>query len=399
MKDIMMGASSTEQLFPNYGERALKFVRGEGSYLYDELGVKYLDLTAGIGVCQLGHAPAAVKAALVEQLDKLWHTSNLHRIEPQERLAAKLAEITGLDCAFFANSGAEANEAAIKLARRYQQRVRGEDRYEIITFKKSFHGRTLATLTATGQEKVQDGFAPLPAGFVTIAAGDLELLEATISDKTAAIMFELIQGEGGVIPMEDAWVHGAARLAKDHGLLLIVDEVQTGMGRTGEWLACHGYGLEPDVVTLAKGLGSGFPVGAMLAKGTVRDALAPGSHGSTFGGNHLAMTAGLATIAALEEGDVLANVRRLEPYLFDRLRSELAGLDDFVAVSGKGLMVGITFAKPVADLVKICRDKQLLVLVAGPNVIRLLPPLNITESELASGLDILIEGVKEWLIK
>lgn len=354
MKDIMMGASSTEQLFPNYGERALKFVRGEGSYLYDELGVKYLDLTAGIGVCQLGHAPAAVKAALVEQLDKLWHTSNLHRIEPQERLAAKLAEITGLDCAFFANSGAEANEAAIKLARRYQQRVRGEDRYEIITFKKSFHGRTLATLTATGQEKVQDGFAPLPAGFVTIAAGDLELLEATISDKTAAIMFELIQGEGGVIPMEDAWVHGAARLAKDHGLLLIVDEVQTGMGRTGEWLACHGYGLEPDVVTLAKGLGSGFPVGAMLAKGTVRDALAPGSHGSTFGGNHLAMTAGLATIAALEEGDVLANVRRLEPYLFDRLRSELAGLDDFVAVSGKGLMVGITFAKPVADLVKIC---------------------------------------------
>lgn len=385
-------------LFPNYGERALKFVRGEGTYLYDEAGVKYLDLTAGIGVCQLGHAPAAVKAALVEQLDQLWHTSNLYRIEPQERLAAKLVELTGLDQVFFANSGAEANEAAIKLARRYQQRIRGEDRYEIITFKKSFHGRTLATLTATGQEKVQDGFAPLPAGFVTIDAGDLALLEETITDKTAAIMLELIQGEGGVIPMEDAWVKGAAQLAQDHGLLLMVDEVQTGIGRTGEWLACHGYGLAPDVVTLAKGLGSGFPVGAMLAQGHVRDALAAGSHGSTFGGNFLAMTAGLATIEALEEGDVLANVRRLEPYLFDRLRSELAGLDDYVAVTGRGLMVGISFAKPVADLVKICRDKHLLVLVAGPNVIRLLPPLNITQDELAAGLDILIEGVKEWLI-
>ncbi len=385
-------------LFPNYGERTLKFVRGEGTYLYDEAGVKYLDLTAGIGVCQLGHAPAAVKAALVEQLDQLWHTSNLYRIEPQERLAAKLVELTGLDQVFFANSGAEANEAAIKLARRYQQRIRGEDRYEIITFKKSFHGRTLATLTATGQEKVQDGFAPLPAGFVTIDAGDLALLEETITDKTAAIMLELIQGEGGVIPMEDAWVKGAAQLAQDHGLLLMVDEVQTGIGRTGEWLACHGYGLAPDVVTLAKGLGSGFPVGAMLAQGHVRDALAAGSHGSTFGGNFLAMTAGLATIEALEEGDVLANVRRLEPYLFDRLRSELAGLDDYVAVTGRGLMVGISFAKPVADLVKICRDKHLLVLVAGPNVIRLLPPLNITQDELAAGLDILIEGVKEWLI-
>lgn len=385
-------------LFPNYGERTLEFVRGEGTYLYDEAGVKYLDLTAGIGVCQLGHAPAAVKAALVEQLDQLWHTSNLYRIEPQERLAAKLVELTGLDQVFFANSGAEANEAAIKLARRYQQRIRGEDRYEIITFKKSFHGRTLATLTATGQEKVQDGFAPLPAGFVTIDAGDLALLEETITNKTAAIMLELIQGEGGVIPMEDAWVKGAAQLAQDHGLLLMVDEVQTGIGRTGEWLACHGYGLAPDVVTLAKGLGSGFPVGAMLAQGHVRDALAAGSHGSTFGGNFLAMTAGLATIEALEEGDVLANVRRLEPYLFDRLRSELAGLDDYVAVTGRGLMVGISFAKPVADLVKICRDKHLLVLVAGPNVIRLLPPLNITQDELAAGLDILIEGVKEWLI-
>ncbi len=386
-------------LFENYGKRVLKFVKGEGSYLYDDQGTKYLDLTSGIGVCQLGHVPPAVKSAVSEQLDQLWHTSNLFEIEPQEKLAEKLTEISGLDLAFFANSGAEANEAAIKLARRYQQSVLGNKRHEIISFEKSFHGRTLATLTATGQDKVKKGFAPLPAGFTIIAAGDIALLEATISDQTAAVILEIIQGEGGVIPMEEAWVKAVAALAKEHGILLIIDEVQTGVGRTGRWFAYQHYGIEPDVVTLAKGLASGFPIGAMLAKGELGAAFTAGSHGSTFGGNFIVTTAGLATIETLEKDHVLANVRRLERYIFERLRCELAGCSDYLAVSGKGLMVGITFARPVAELQKICREKQLLVLVAGPNVIRLLPPLNITEEELAAGIEILIEGVKEWQAK
>ncbi len=383
-------------LFENYGERLLKFVKGEGSYLYDETGKKYLDLTAGIGVCQLGHQPAAVKAAVQEQLDQLWHTSNLYQIEPQEQLAKKLAEISCLDLAFFANSGAEANEAAIKLVRRYQQSILGNKRHEIITFEKSFHGRTLATLTATGQDKVKEGFAPLPTGFTTIAAGDIDLLEATISDQTAAVMLELVQGEGGVIPMEEAWVQAVAALAKEQGVLLIIDEVQTGIGRTGKWFAYQHYAIEPDIITLAKGLASGFPIGAMLAKQELGAAFTAGSHGSTFGGNFIVTRAGLATIEALEQEDVLANVQKLEKYIFERLRSELAGFSDYLAVSGKGLMVGITFARPVADLRKICEEKQLLVLVAGPNVIRLLPPLNITEVELGAGIDLLIEAVKEW---
>lgn len=383
-------------LFENYGERVLKFVKGEGVYLYDDQGTKYLDLTAGIGVCQLGHVPPAVKAAVSEQLDQLWHTSNLFRIEPQEQLAGKLTKISGMDLAFFANSGAEANEAAIKLARRYQQRVLGNDRHEIITFDKSFHGRTLATLTATGQDKVKDGFAPLPTGFTTIAAGDIDLLAATISDKTAAIMLEIIQGEGGVIPMEEAWVQAVAALAKEREVLLIVDEVQTGIGRTGRWFGYQHYAIEPDVVTLAKGLASGFPIGAMLAKDKLGAAFTAGSHGSTFGGNFIVTTAGLATIETLEKGDVLNNVRRLERYVFERLRTELAECSDCLSISGKGLMIGITFVKPVAELQKICRENQLLVLVAGPNVIRLLPPLNITEAELKTGIDILIEGVKKW---
>jgi acetylornithine aminotransferase len=383
-------------LFENYGERVLKFVKGEGAYLTDDQGKKYLDLTAGIGVCQLGHAPHQVKAAVNKQLDQLWHTSNLYLIEPQLQLAEKITELSGMDLAFFGNSGAEANEAAIKLARRYQQKVLDNGRYEIITFEKSFHGRTLATLTATGQDKVKDGFAPLPSGFKTIAAGDIDLLKATINDKTAAIMLEMIQGEGGVIPMNAEWVQAVAKLAQEQGIMLIVDEVQTGMCRTGKWFAFQHYGIEPDVITLAKGLASGFPIGAMLAKDKYGAAFTAGSHGSTFGGNFIVTTAALATIEALEQGDILENVRKLESYIFERLRSELAGIREFQAVSGKGLMVGITFAKPVADLQKICREKQLLVLVAGPNVIRLLPPLNINKEKLAAGLDILIEGVKQW---
>ncbi|MCG0314918.1 MAG: acetylornithine transaminase, partial [Calditerricola sp.] len=289
-------------LFDTYARWPVRAVRGEKHWLWDESGRRYLDFTSGIGVTNLGHVPEAVKQAVAAQLEALWHCSNFFHIPLQERLAEKLCTLSGLDRAFFCNSGAEANEAAIKLARRYFQVVKGEKRYEVVTFHRSFHGRTLATLTATGQEKVKTGFAPLPEGFRSVPYGDLAALEAAVTDNTAAVMLELVLGEGGVVPAEPAFVRGVAELCRRRDLLVIVDEVQTGLGRTGTLFAFQQYGVVPDVVTLAKGLGSGLPVGAMLAKAFLADAFGPGSHGTTFGGNPVAMAAALATLEELERG-------------------------------------------------------------------------------------------------
>ena len=377
-------------LFPNYGRWPIRIVKGEGNYLWDEAGNKYLDLVSGIAVTSLGNVPPKVKAKVQEQLDTLWHCSNLFEIPVQEKLAEKLVSLTCGSRAFFCNSGAEANEAAIKLARRYMQKIKVENRYEVITFTQSFHGRTLATLTATGQDKVKDGFAPLPEGFVTVPYNDLAALKAAITDKTCAIMLEMIQGEGGVHPADPAFVEGIKQLCDEHDLLLIVDEVQTGIGRTGKWFAHQHYGLEPDIITMAKGLGSGFPIGAIVGKEKLAEAFSAGSHGTTFGGNPLASAAGLATLETLEEDNYLARVTEIGEFFAAELQKLAEKHPEVVTVRGKGLMMGMELTVEVAPIVNMMREKHnILLLMAGPNVVRLLPPFTIEKDEIAHAVRVL----------
>jgi len=385
------------KLFPTYPSGMIHPIKGEGSWLWDEKGNTYLDFTSGIGVLQLGHGPQGVKQKIIDQLERVWHTSNLFEIEPQIHLAQKLTEISGMDRVFFANSGAEANEAAIKLARRYQQTVKKQDRYEIITFKQSFHGRTLATLTATGQEKVKEGFQPLPMGFVTVPYGDLESLKEAITSKTAAILLEVIQGEGGIHLAEVEWLVEVERIANEQDILLMIDEVQTGMGRTGKWFGFQHYPIQPDVITIAKGLGSGFPIGAMLAKEKYKEAFSIGSHGSTFGGNYLVTTAGLATIETMENQQILEAVNRHGQYLIDQLKKEMSQYQGFKEIRGKGLMIGMEWDRPVAEVIPIAKEQGLLLLTAGTHVVRLLPPLNVTKSEIDLAIKKIKQIVKDWL--
>ena len=358
-------------LFSNYGRWPISIVKGEGNYLFDSEGKKYLDMVSGIAVTSLGNVPPKVKAKVAEQLDTLWHCSNLFQIPIQEELADKLASISGLDRVFFCNSGAEANEAAIKLARKF-----GNDKgkYEIITFEQSFHGRTLATLTATGQDKVKIGFDPLPSGFKSVPYNDFEALQKAITNQTCAIMLETVQGEGGVHPADPIWLEQIAELCKPQDILLIIDEIQTGIGRTGKWFGFQHYGIEPDIVTAAKGLGSGFPVGAMMAKEFLADSFGPGTHGSTFGGNPLAMAAGMATLEEVES--YLPVVESKGNYI----REKLGG-------RGKGLLVGIDLGFEVAPIITELREEGILALQAGPNVIRLLPPFTISQEELEFAVD------------
>ena len=390
----MSGAHGTEgapasALFPTYAKFPITLVKGQGSWLWDDQGNRYLDFMSGLAVTNLGHAPAKVKEALVKQLDELWHVSNLFRIPGQEEAARLLTANSHAGAVFFCNSGAEANEAAIKLARRYHRKVLQNGRYEIITFKQSFHGRTLATLTATGQDKVKDGFDPLPPGFVTVPLHDEQALRGAITDKTAAIMIEMVQAEGGVIPVDPAFVKTIAQLCEEHGLLFIVDEVQTGMGRTGKLFAFQHYGVEPDIFTLAKGLGSGFPVGAMLAKAELAEAFGPGSHATTFGGTPIAMAVVKATIETMLAGNVPQRAAESGEYLQARLKEKLAGCPTVREVRGLGLIVGIVCDGPVAELVAEIHRRGLLVVTAGPNVIRLLPNLLVTREEIDQAVDIL----------
>lgn len=376
-------------LFQTYARYPLSLVKGEGSWLWDDQGNKYLDFMAGLAVTNLGHAPVKVKEKLKAQLDELWHVSNLFHIRGQEKAAALLTANTCADAVFFCNSGAEANEAAIKLARRYHQKVKGSGRFEIITFTQSFHGRTLATLTATGQDKVKEGFLPLPAGFLSVPLHDLPALETAINDNTAAIMIEMVQAEGGVHPVEPEFLQAVTKLCKQHGLLLIVDEVQTGMGRTGKLFAHEHYGIEPDIFTVAKGLGSGFPVGAMLGKGYLRDAFTAGSHGSTFGGTPLASAVVAATIETMLEDNVPQRAAEAGEYLTAQLQEKLAGIPFVKSIRGKGLLIGIECAEPVGELVLEGQRRGLLFVTAGPNVIRLLPNLLVTREEIDQAVSIL----------
>lgn len=377
-------------LFPNYGRWPIQIVKGEGNYLWDAAGNKYLDLVAGIAVTSLGNVPPKVKAKVQEQLDTLWHCSNLFEIPVQEKLADKLVSLTCGSRAFFCNSGAEANEAAIKLARRYMQKIKGENRYEVITFTQSFHGRTLATLTATGQDKVKDGFAPLPEGFVTVPYNDLEVLKTAITDKTCAIMLEMIQGEGGVHPADPEFAAGIKQLCEQYDLLLIVDEVQTGIGRTGKWFAHQHYGLEPDIITMAKGLGSGFPIGAIVGKEKLADAFSAGSHGTTFGGNPLASAAGLATLETIEEDKYLDRVTEIGAFFAEELQKLAVKHPEVVNVRGKGLMMGVELAVETAPIINAMREQHhILLLMAGPKVLRLLPPFTITKEEITHAVNVL----------
>ncbi|SEN66154.1 acetylornithine transaminase [Paenibacillus sp. OV219] len=387
MNKVAETASSS--LFPTYARYPIALVKGEGSWLWDDQGNKYLDFMCGLAVTNLGHAPKQVKEALVKQLDELWHVSNLFHIPNQEAAAKLLTNNSHADAVFFCSTGAEANEAAIKLARRYHQKVKGNGRNEIITFAQSFHGRTLATLTATGQEKVKEGFGPLPEGFRYIPLHDYEALEAAITDKTAAIMIEMIQAEGGVIPVEPAFVQHLAKVCKERGVLLIVDEIQTGMGRTGKLFGFEHYGIEPDIFTLAKGLGSGFPVGAMLAKGELAEAFNAGSHGSTFGGTPIATAVVKATIETLLKEKAVERAAETGEYLMSQLREKLAGNPFVQEIRGKGLMIGIVCSGPVANIIAEGQKRGLLVVTAGPNVVRLLPSLLVSRDEVDLAVSIL----------
>ncbi|MDQ0492683.1 acetylornithine transaminase [Paenibacillus brasilensis] len=392
---VSVGAQPQSSLFPNYARYPLALVKGQGSWLWDDQGKRYLDFMSGIAVTNLGHAPQAVAERLKKQIDELWHVSNLFHIPGQERAAVLLTANSSADAVFFCNSGAEANEAAIKLARRYHQKVKQTGRYEIITFTQSFHGRTLATLTATGQDKVKEGFLPLPAGFKSVPLHDQAALEAAISENTAAIMLEMVQAEGGMYPVDPAFVDVITKLCREHGLLLIIDEVQTGMGRTGKLFSFEHYGIEPDIFTLAKGLGSGFSVGAMLGKGYLREAFTAGSHGSTFGGTPLAMAAVQATIETIIDDKLPERAAEMGEYLFHSLQKQLGEFPFVKDIRGKGLMVGIECAEPVAELVLVGQKKGILFITAGPNVIRLLPNLYVTKDEIDQAVRMIAELIRE----
>ncbi|MBM7619264.1 acetylornithine aminotransferase [Bacillus tianshenii] len=376
-------ADSIKALSPvmdTYKRFPINFVEGKGCYLWDENGTEFLDFTSGIATCNLGHVPENVKNAVQLQLTKLWHTSNLFHIENQEELAKKLISHSCLDQAFFCNSGAEANEAAIKLVRAHS--TKNGKRPLIAAFKQSFHGRTMATVSATGQEKIRAGFEPLLDGFIHFPYNDFGALEMMKDASPSAVMLELIQGEGGVIPAKQDWIDELVKVCSEEDILIIVDEVQTGMGRTGKLFAYEHYGFEPDILTLAKGLGSGFPIGAMLAKGNVGSAFQPGSHGSTFGGNPLASAAGLATLTELTSSSVLENAIKAGEKIGALLENLKAKFPFIKSIRGKGLLIGIEIDGEAVNLIDYILQEKLLVVSAGPNVIRLLPPLNISKEEI-----------------
>ena len=373
-----------------YNRFPLTLTSGQGSLVTDSNGVVYLDYTSGIATCNLGHRPQQVEQALSAQIKKLWHVSNLYHIEPQQALAEALVSHTCFDQVFFGNSGAEANEGAIKLARRYQQVINGNQRFEVVTFNQSFHGRTLATLSATAQTKIQAGFGPKMPGFRYLPYNDRAALIDLIHEDTAAVMLELVQGEGGVIPAGKAWVSDVVKRCQAAGVLVIVDEIQTGVGRTGTLYCYQQYQFEPDILTSAKGLGSGLPIGAVLAKRAVAAAFSPGTHGSTFGGNPLVTTAGLATIQTITAPGFLAEVQEKAALFNQGLQALKEKYSVITAVRGKGFLMGLVLSSEAIAYVNRARETyQLLLVVAGPNVLRILPPLTTTEAEMKRALQTL----------
>lgn len=394
MSKLISTEATVTAVMNTYGRFPLTLVKGKGSYVWDDHGEKYLDYTSGIATCNLGHVPETVQAALQEQLDALWHVSNLYHIPMQEKLAEILTNNSCLDAAFFCNSGAEANEAAIKLAKKYAKDQGNEERTEIVTFKQSFHGRTGTTLAATGQEKIQQGFTPVTPGFRYLPYNDLDALESVNNGKTTAVLLELVQGEGGVNPADLEWIKELENICKQHDILLMLDEVQTGIGRTGTLFAYEQFHIEPDVITLAKGLGSGFPIGAMLAKQNVAASFTPGTHGSTFGGNPLAATAGYATVNTIMEKEIIQHVNEMSEYFLDKLSELKEKFPIIQGVKGKGLLIGLEMEN-VPKTITAFREKKILVLSAGEKVLRLLPPLTTTTEEIDMFMDTFAEVLKE----
>lgn len=374
-----------QYVMPTYAPE-LALVRGKGSWVWDADGKKYLDFLSGISVLNLGHCHPRVVKAIRRQAGQLMHASNLYYNELQPKLARAIAEKAGNGKVFFCNSGAEANEGLIKLARKWGAE---QGRHEIITFHNSFHGRTLATLTATGQEKVQKGFEPLPEGFRYARYNELESVKELITDHTAAVLVECIQGEGGVVPADPEFLTDLQELCRSSGILLLVDEVQAGMGRTGEWFAFQSYGLEPDAFALAKGLGNGYPIGAFCAATQVMDVLQPGSHGSTFGGTPLACAAGLAVMETIEKENLLEHVQQISEYFRERIEKQLSRFSLVKNVRGQGLMLGLVCNGPASDLQKELQAQGLLVIATAGNIIRMLPPLTITKREVRKAVQIL----------
>ncbi len=381
-----------------YARLPVAFTHGQGVWLYDEAGNAYLDALAGIAVSTLGHAHPRLVQALCAQAQRVIHTSNLYRIPQQEALADRLCALSGMDEVFFANSGAEANEGAIKLARLFGHR-RGIARPKIVVMEAAFHGRTLAALSATGNVKVQQGFGPLVEGFVRVPFGDLAALRTAVGDPdVVAVMFEVIQGEGGIRLAPPETVRAIRELTAARGILMICDEVQCGVGRTGRWFGWQWAEAMPDVMTLAKGLGSGVPIGALLAAGPAAGVFGPGNHGSTFGGNPLACVAALTTLAVMEEEGLLANAARQGERLRAGLREVLADVPGVVDIRGQGLMLGIELDRPAAPLVRQALEAaRLLINVTAERVIRLLPPLILRDEECDAILARLVPLLRAFL--
>jgi acetylornithine/N-succinyldiaminopimelate aminotransferase len=375
-------------LLPTFARAELSFEKGEGPWLYGRDGERYLDFGAGIAVNALGHAHPHLVKALTEQASKIWHSSNLFQIPEGERLAQRLVDSTFADFVFFANSGAEANEAAIKMARRYHYVNGNPERFHIVTFEGAFHGRTLGTIAAGGQAKYLEGFGPKVQGFDQVPPEDLEALKAVIGPHTAALMIEPIQGEGGVRNVSNAFLRELRALCDSHGLLLIFDEIQTGVGRTGKLFAYEWSGVTPDIMTVAKGIGGGFPLGACLATAEAGKGLTLGTHGTTFGGNPLAMAVGNAVLDVILEPGFLESVERKGLLLKQRLAELKDRHPSVIAeVRGQGLIMGLRTVVPNTDFVSAARDQKLIVIGAGDNVVRLLPPLIITETDLGEAMD------------
>jgi acetylornithine/N-succinyldiaminopimelate aminotransferase len=385
-------------LMNTYARQPVAFVRGEGCHVFDEAGRRYLDALAGIAVNTLGHGHPVLTKALAEQAGRLMHVSNIYRVPEQERLSDRLAALSGMDEVFFCNSGCEANEAAIKLARMFGHQ-RGVDTPAIIVMEKAFHGRTLATLSATGNRKVQAGFEPLVSGFVRVPFDDLSAIEhvAANNPNVVAVLFEPIQGEGGINIAHDDYMRALRRICDDKGWLFMVDEVQCGIGRTGAWFAHQRAGIKPDVMTLAKGLGSGVPVGACLAAGKAAGVFKPGNHGSTFGGNPLACVAALTTLEVIEKDGLMARAVHVGDLVRKRMAEALAGVAGVVDIRGDGLMIGIELDRPCGELVGLALAAGLLINVTNDKVVRLLPPLVFSDAEAEQLVALLAPLIRKLL--
>lgn len=388
----------SDALMATYRRLPVSFQRGEGAWLWDSDGKRYLDALSGIAVCGLGHAHPAVKEAICRQAGELIHTSNIYNITLQEQLGEKLAALSGMDRIFFANSGAEANEAAIKIARLYghQKKV---DKPATIVMDGSFHGRTLATLSATGNRKVQAGFEPLVQGFIRVPFDDIESIQ-TIAETTSnvvAVLVEPIQGEGGInIPAED-YLNRLRTICDDNGWLLMLDEIQTGMGRSGQMFSHHHNGIKPDVMTLAKSLGNGVPIGACLTAGKASDVLVPGTHGSTFGGNPLACAAALAVIETIEQEQLTTRAENLGKKLLTEIADALAGVAGVEEIRGQGLLIGIELDRPCGELVTQALEQGLLINVTAEKTVRLLPPLIFSDAQAEQLVEMLSALIKNFL--